>query len=108
MNKLESYLGKFENVRKKSAEEEANMIRVVDKYLEDQTRKGKSLESVRKYYIQKYIDFLEASAVQPLGKQEKHKPLTPEQKLAIIKRQIYLHEIRPDEKKEFANLQNAA
>jgi hypothetical protein len=108
MSKLENDLEKFEKARKDSAEEEAKMIRAVDRYLEAQTTEGRSAESVRRYYMRKYIDFLDASAVQPLNKRERHKPLTPEQKLAIIKRQIYMHEIRPEEKKKSANLQNVA
>jgi len=108
MSKLESDLEKFDKARRDSAEEEANMIRAVDKYLKAQIKEGRSAESVRRYYMQKYIDFLDASAVQPLNKWERHKPLTPERKLAIIKRQIYLHEIRPKERREAADLQSTA
>jgi|GEM_PF-2587451 len=108
MEKLESDMKKFHQAQEKSAKEEADMIRAVDQYLDAQAKKGVSKENVRKYYIQKYIDFLDASAVQPLNKRERHKPLMPEQKLAIIKRQIYMHEIRPEEKKKSADIQNAA
>ena len=107
MEKLESDLAKFENARKKASEEEAKMIQAVDEYIESKVRQGDSREKIRRYYMKKYIDFLESSAVQPLDKKEKHKPLTPEQKFSIIKRQIYLHEIRPNMKKGSSDSRNA-
>ena len=106
MGKLESDLANFEKAQAGSAAEEATMIREVNQYFIDKAGKGGNLQKIRTDYFRSYIDFLEASSVQPLSKQEKHKPLTPEQKLAIVKRQIYLHEIKPNMNKELADLQN--
>ena len=54
---------------------------------------------MKRRYLRKYIDILESSAVQPLNKREKHRSLTPEQKLALIKRAIYMNEILPKKKR---------
>lgn len=106
MGKLESDLANFEKAQAGSAAEEANMIREVNQYFINKAGKDGNLQEVRMACFRSYIDFLESSPVQPLDKMQKHKPLTPEQKLAIVKRQIYLHEIKPNMNKGLADLQN--
>ena len=104
----ETHYKKYYSAIESSAREEAEMIRKVDEYIAEKVRQGRKYEELRAEYLKKYYDFLERSPVQPLDKNQRHKPLSTEQKFVLIKRLIYMSEILPEEKKRAAALSKAA
>jgi hypothetical protein len=99
-NKLESDYEKFAKGRQNAAEEHQSFVDAADKYLDGlAVRQNKSRQEILEEKFEEYKDILESDLMEPMKTADR---------MGHLKRAIYVHEVRPMEKKKEEALKEAA
>ena len=100
LEKFEKYFQKLETIHEDLKKDQQEVSRIVDAYLRSKINSKTGFNQVLAEYREKYNDIFENNYFA--------ENLTDEEKTDILKRIIYLHEIRPFEKEEIIETKKAA